>query len=150
MAIKFVNIGRKINDKFEEAIADTEPKITALWSTSDRSPNITQGQDMGWRLAPEVVVELKKIKQDGLLLERIAARYKKALEDIREPDILQWISDKTAVEEAPIATEDDYKDEYDESIKALERPAATTTEATTDVTTQAPESTGTKIPVRTK
>jgi hypothetical protein len=122
MAIRFVNIRRRLSTgKFEEAVADTEPKIAALWSTSDHSPNITQGQDMGWRMAPEVVIEMKHIKQDITALERIAARYRKALEDLNEVDILHWISDKTSLEAAPLADVNDYQDEYDASVRALEQ-----------------------------
>jgi hypothetical protein len=115
MAIKFFNIRSR-----ETLVADTEPKIAALWSCSDHSPNITQGQDFGWRLAPEVVVEMKHIKQDQILLERIAARFNKTLEDIGEIDILEWISNKTAIEAAPIADIADYQDEYDEEVRRLE------------------------------
>lgn len=118
MAIKFFNIRSGL-----EAIADTEPKISALWSSSDHSPNITQGQDLGWRLAPEVVVEMKRIKQDITLLERIAARYKKGLEDLNETDILHWISDRTILEAAPVANIDEYADDYDKQIQLAEAAA---------------------------
>lgn len=142
MPIKFVNIRNKIGDKFQEAVADTEPKIAALWSSSDHSPNITQGQDLGWRLAPEVVVEMKKIKQDITILENIARRYRKNLDELGEIDILHFISDRTPLERAPIANEEDYKDDYDAQVKAAEvaakapgfdetLPAPTTTETTT-------------------
>src|SRR5258708_1606025 len=97
MPIRFINIRSGL-----EAVADTEPKLAGLWSSSDHSPNITQGQDLGWRLAPEVVIEVKQKKQDLDKLERIASRYRKALEDLTEVDILHWISDKTKLEVAPI------------------------------------------------
>ena len=114
MAIKFFNIRSR-----ETLIADTEPKIAALWSSSDHSPNITQGQDFGWRLAPEVVVEMKHIKQDIMLLERIAKRFNKSLEDMGEIDILHWISNKTELEAAPQAEVEDYQDEYDAEVRRL-------------------------------
>jgi hypothetical protein len=119
MAVKFFNIRSGL-----EAVADTEPKIAALWSSSDHSPNITQGQDLGWRLAPEVVVEIKRIKQDITTLERIAARYRKGLEDMTEIDILHWISDRTELEKAPIANIDQYADDYDKQVQAAEVAAS--------------------------
>lgn len=131
MAIKFINIHSK-----EVRVAETEPMVSALWSSSDRSPNITQGQDFGWRLAPEVVVEMERISRDPLMLERIAARYNKPMEDIKEPDILQYISDKTATENAPQANTDDGLDEYQAEIRRLRQengfmePEATTTTTT--------------------
>jgi hypothetical protein len=116
MAIKFFNIRSK-----EVRVAETEPQIAAMWSSSDHSPNITQGQDFGWRLAPEVVVEMKKIKQDMGMLERIAHTYNRPLEDVGEPEILQYISDQTPVDSAAVAEDGDYTDEYEQEIKRLER-----------------------------
>lgn len=115
MAIKFFNIRSK-----EVLVADTEGKISALWASSDHSPNITQGQDFGWRLAPEVVVEMRRIKQDALVLETIARTYNRPLEDVGEPEILQFISAKTTVDNAPTAQDGDYTDEYQAEIRRLE------------------------------
>lgn len=154
MAIKFFNIRSG-----ETLIAETEPQIAALWSSSDHSPNITQGQDFGWRMAPEVVVEMKRIRQDLMQLERIAARFGKAVEDVGESDVLTYISNRTSLEQAPTAYVADYQDEYDATVRALEQagriPAGydieekvtttTTTEVptTTTTTTQTPTTTTT-------
>lgn len=118
MAIKFFNIRSR-----EVRVAETEPLITAMWASSDHSPNITQGQDFGWRLAPEVVVEMKRIKQDLRTLESIAVRFGRPLEDVGEPEILQYISLMTPTDEAPIAEEGDYSDEYDAEVRRLEKEA---------------------------
>lgn len=115
MAIRFVNIRSN-----EQRVAETEPQIAALWASSDHSPNITQGQDFGWRLAPAVVVEMKKMKQDIDVLERIAKRFNKALEDLTEIDLLHWISNRTRLEQAPVAEVNDYQDDYDMQVRALE------------------------------
>lgn len=128
MAIKFFNIRSK-----EVRVADDEPKISALWASSDHSPNITQGQDFGWRLAPEVVVELKSIKQDYQKLLEIAKRYNVLLEDVDEKIILQYISDMTSPEQAPVAQESDYQDEYDAEVRRLTAEKAR--EAVENVTT---------------
>lgn len=138
MAIKFFNIRSK-----ETVIAETEPQISALWASSDRSPNITQGQDFGWRMAPEVVVEMKRIKQDMRTLQDIAARYNLMLQDVGETEILQYISDMTAPEKAPVAQEADYTDEYDAEIRRLEaeRNKTETEETATTTTTVAPATT---------
>lgn len=115
MALKFFNIRSR-----EVQVAITEPQISALWASSDRSPNAHQGQDFGWRLAPEVVVELKRIKKDADLLEKIATKYKLPLDAIDEKVILRYISSKSAVVNAPVAEETDYTDEYNEEIRRLE------------------------------
>lgn len=117
MALKYFNIRSG-----ETRIAETEPQISALWGSSDRGPNAHKGQDFGWRLAPEVVVELRKISRDERLLERIAHRYKLPMDNIREKDILQYISDKTAAKDAPVAEQEDYQDEYEQKIRDLQKP----------------------------
>lgn len=115
MAIKFLNIRSK-----EVRVARSEPHITAMWASSDRSPNVSQGQDFGWRLAPEVVVEMKQIKNDHQILLQIAQMYNRPLEDVGEPEILAYISDKTRDEDAPLADDSDYTDEYQAEIRRLE------------------------------
>jgi hypothetical protein len=114
MAIRFFNIRSG-----EEAVAESEPHISAMWASSDHSPNISQGQDFGWRMAPEVVVEMKEIKQDPMKLQEIAVRLNKPLEDVGEPDILTYISSQTAAANAPIASGDDYQDMYDQEVRRL-------------------------------
>jgi hypothetical protein len=120
MAVKFFNIRSG-----ETLVAVTEPQITALWASSDHSPNITQGQDFGWRLAPEVVVQMKKMRQDRGVMEDIARRFQKPIDEVGESDVLSYISLQTAEAEAPLADVSDYQDEYDASIKALERTGET-------------------------
>lgn len=115
MAIKFFNIKTK-----EVRVAETEPLISALWASSDHSPNAHQGQDFGWRLAPEVVVEMRRIVNDPMALQNISVRYGRPLDDIGEKEILQFISDKTDQANAPVAQDADYSDEYNENIRRLE------------------------------
>lgn len=137
MAIKFFSIRTK-----EVRVAETEPQITALWASSDHSPNVSQGQDFGWRLAPEVVVQMKKIKQDPFTLERIAARTNRLIEDIKEPEILDYISSLTKPGEEAIANDMDYTDEYEQEIRRIEREdrdsavPTTTPETVTTTTTE--------------
>lgn len=144
MAIKFFNIRSR-----EVRVAENEPQITAMWASSDHSPNITQGQDFGWRLAPEVVVELKRIKQDFNKLQEIAVRYNMPLDAVGEPEILQYISDKTNSEQAPVAQEGDYTDEYNEEIRRLENDNQTTPETVTTTTETSSTTTTTIDPLTT-
>lgn len=133
MAIKFFNVRNK-----EVRVAETEPQISALWGSSDHSPNITQGQDFGWRLAPEVVVEMNRIKNDIRMIERIAATFNRPVDDIGETDILQWISSKTSEANAPVAKQEDYTEEYQKEIARIQRQEdakATTLETATTTTT---------------
>lgn len=136
MAIKFFNIRSR-----EVRTADTEPLITAMWASSDRSPNITQGQDFGWRLAPEVVVEMKRIKNSFEKLQEIAVKYGIPLDAVGEPEILTYISDKTSPADAQIAQEGDYTDEYDQEIRRLELEDRAKAEMTPVIPTSTVETT---------
>lgn len=133
--IKFFNIKSK-----EVRVAETEPQISALWASSDHSPNITQGQDFGWRLAPEVVVKMKKIKQDYDVLTDIARRNMKNVDEVSETDILTYISNTDRSAQDAVASDEDYTDEYNEEIRRLEKAQEKTDTATT---TEKPEETTT-------
>lgn len=124
--IKFFNIRNG-----ETVTAETEPQITAMWASSDHSPNVAQGQDFGWRLAPEVVIEMRRIVEDPTILRQIAATINKPLEDIGEPDVLSYISAQTGPQNVPVATQEDYQDAYDTEIRRL---AGKDTESTTTTT----------------
>lgn len=115
MAIRWVRINTG-----EQVVAETPEQIAALWASSDRSPNITQGEDRWWRFAPEVKVELNKLKADRQALEHIASLFRKTVDDLAEYDILTYISNKTTLEAAPIAEVADFQDEYDAQVRKLE------------------------------
>lgn len=116
MAITFLNIRTK-----EIVVADSEPKIAAFYNSSDRSPNVNQGQDFGWRLAPEVVVQMRKIMKNNAIIGNIANKYQLSVGDVGEKEVLQYISDLTDnIDDAPVAEDGYYEDEYREAIKRLE------------------------------
>jgi hypothetical protein len=136
MPLRFYNIRSG-----EELVAETEPQIAALWGSSDRGPNVNQGQDMGWRFAPEVVVEMNSIRADSSKIQEIANRFNIMFEDVSETDIMTWISNKTELAVAPVAKADDYADSYAKTVRDLEAErkkadtkadAETTTETTTE------------------
>lgn len=116
MAIKFFNIRSK-----ETRVADSEPMIAAMFNSSDKGPNALVGQDFGWRLAPEVVVEMRRIRNDPRRIQEIANNFQKPYNEVGETDILKYISDKTSVASAPVAIEGDYEDEYKAAIAKLEK-----------------------------
>jgi hypothetical protein len=118
MAIRWFNIRSK-----EVVVAETEPQISALWASSDHSPNITQGQDFGWRLAPEVVVKMKQIKQDFETLTTIARRINKQTDEVTEPDIIMFISETDQRAQVAQAEDGDYTDEYEQAVRDEEEKA---------------------------
>lgn len=133
MPLKFFNIRSK-----EVRVAESEPMIAALWSSSDRGPNVSQGQDFGWRLAPEVVVELKRIKSNAAKIQEIAVRYNLPIEEVNERAILKYISDKTSINAAPVAEDGDYEDEYRAEVMELEKKARAEEAAAAEIAVGSP------------
>lgn len=120
MAIKFFNIrsGETRIAKSDPVIADAH--IAALWGSSDRSPNVNQGQDFGWRLAPETVVEIERIQQDPRLLESIAVQLGILPDSIKESDILLWISSRNDKKVQGLEkTTEDFNKQYEDDIRRL-------------------------------
>lgn len=87
MALQFVNVKTG-----EKRICRTEPMIAAHINSSDRNPNATQGQDRGWRISPETVIELERIKNNRQEMQFIASTFGMLMENIAESDILTYIS----------------------------------------------------------
>lgn len=116
MAIKFFNVKTK-----ETRTVDTEPMVSAFYNSSDLGPNARVGQDMGWRLAPEVVVRIKKMKTDEALMTKIAANYQIPRENLTDTDLLFHISQEEARAANQRADEEDHTDEYNAEIDRLSK-----------------------------
>lgn len=119
MSIRFTSIKSK-----EVLTAESEPHIAALWSSSDRSPNVAQGQDMGWRLHPEVVAELEDIKRDPDVLEKVARMRKKEVDELTEYDILFFISGKNDTRNKSFSEDVDYSDDYELEVRRAKKARA--------------------------
>lgn len=115
MAIKYTNIKNG-----ETRVAESEPMIAAMHNSSDLGPNAQHGQDFGWRLAPEVVVSLNRIKYDNQLKLEIASRQGVTFDEVDDKAILRYISDITDPENIPEVKEGDYRDAYSNAIRKLE------------------------------
>lgn len=114
--IKFYNIRSG-----ETRVAEGEPHIAALWACSDRSPNITQGQDFGWRLAPETVVEMQNIMRSPRQMESIAVQAGIIPDNITESDVLAWIANKEDKKAQGMETSnEDFKSKYEAEIARLQ------------------------------
>lgn len=90
MPVKFKNL---VSD--EERVAESEPLITALYNSSNLHANARLGQDLGWRLAPEVVIEMRRISQDPTQMQFIASKSQKPVDEVSMTDILFYYSSKT-------------------------------------------------------
>lgn len=117
--LKFYNIKNG-----EERVCETEPMIAAFWASSDRGPNARNGQDFGWRLAPETVVEVRRIQESPEEMRNIAINYGIIPENISESDVLKFISDKNNKEQTGMdQTKEDFEAKYKAEIAALEAKA---------------------------
>jgi len=115
VAIKFKN-----TRSGEIVVADSEPKIAAFLNSSNIGPNAMGGQDFGWKLAPEVLVELKRLRRDPATIQQIANNMSKTFNEINDIDLLKYISDRTDIDRAPVAMDDDFEDEYEAEVRHLE------------------------------
>lgn len=115
MPIKFFNVRSG-----ETKVCDTEPLISAYFNSSDLSPNAHAGQDFGWRLAPEIVVRIKQIRSNPNQIEKIAVRYSLPLDEVKDTDILRFISAEEFAKERAKNEGKDHTDEYEAEIRSLE------------------------------
>lgn len=115
--IKFINIRSG-----EVRTADTEPMIAAYYNSSDQSPNSYEGQDFGWRLAPETLKEMKRIRSDAGTMNQIAAQFQLPLDAISNTDILRWISQEDANKEGATVEqhETNLERQYQDEVRALD------------------------------
>lgn len=117
MAIMFHNV-----KSGERRLCETEPMIAAHLNSSDRSPNAHTGQDMGWRLAPSTVIELERLSKDPEAIRKIAADFGIPADDVRESDVLNWMSRKNDRSNTGETTEaKDFEREYENDILKLRR-----------------------------
>lgn len=116
MALTFFNVKTK-----ERRTAKTEPQIAALLNSSDRNPNAMQGQDFGWRLAPETVVELRRIASNPAEMQTVAVTFGIPLENVKESDILTYIARQNREDQTGATLkEEDFTREYENDIRRLE------------------------------
>lgn len=102
----------------ESRIAETIEHMAAFFNSSDLGPN-ARVQDYGWRLAPEVVVEMDRIREDEDLLEKIAAKQAVPIEDLAEYHLLKYIAARFYKKINPREdTAEHHRDEYEERLRA--------------------------------
>lgn len=122
MAIEFINIRSN-----EKKVVSTEPAIAAYYNSTDQHVNARLGQDMGWRLAPSTVRRIEQIKKNQVEMDRIAQAYNLPIGEVRDTDVLTWISRQDEIAEAREAEvqegnfEQEYRRELDK-IQAGEQP----------------------------
>ena len=120
MSIEFRNI--KTN---ERRTLEDPNQIGAFINSSDLHINSNLGQDFGWRLSPEVVRRIERMRQDTDLLEKLSSRLGIGAEDITTIHLVNQISHedgiKKATEQHEEASTGKYQDEYEREIAELRK-----------------------------
>lgn len=105
----------------EVRVATTTEHIAAFFNSSDEGPNAKNKQDFGWRLAPEDLIELERLKNDPETMERIANIYQIPPEDVADYNVLKFMAGKRfakAKQEAE-ASGKDYESDYERRVREL-------------------------------
>lgn len=120
MAIEFRNI--KTN---ERRTLDDPHQIGAFINSSDLHVNSNLGQDFGWRLAPEIVRRIERMRQDSELLDRLSSRLGISVDDITTIHLVNQISHeenvKARTEQYEETSKGKFQDEYDREIEELRK-----------------------------
>lgn len=116
MAIKFVNIRSG-----ETRVVDTEPMLAAFYNSSNMGPNSHEGQDFGWRLAPETIARMREIRRDQRLLDHIKSTYLLA-DEVKDTDILRYVSEEEARKQSESSEGNEalHARKYEDDVRAIE------------------------------
>ena len=103
----------------EIRIASTVEHIAAFFNSSDEGPNAKNKQDFGWRLSPEDLVELEKLKQDITVMEKIASAYQIPIEDVADYNVLKYMASTRFNAAARKAQSEgkDYESDYERRVR---------------------------------
>lgn len=110
----------RMNDGvLETRVASTVEHIAAFFNSSNEGPNAKNKQDFGWRLAPEDLVELERLKEDQNVMERIAATYQIPVEDVADYNVLKYMASTRFKSTARDTKNEDrsYESDYDRRVR---------------------------------
>lgn len=116
MSVKFFNINTN-----ETVTLDLQPQIAAFINSSDLGINATRGMDKGWRIAPELVVEVEEFRRDIDKMRKLSDRTSVPVEGITIPDILFFLSEEeeqARKRSIQLESTGKYEDSYQAMVKA--------------------------------
>lgn len=119
MAIKFYNI------KYGETrTVDTAPMLAAFFNSTNLHVNAMVGQDLGWRIAPETIKQMREIQDDEDKMAKIEKMFQLPEGEIQDIHILNYISIQDAKKAARKmeTVENNYEQEYQDQLRALDEP----------------------------
>lgn len=103
----------------------SEPMLAAFYNSSDQGANSHEGQDFGWRVAPETIARMNEIKKNQATLDHIKSQFQLA-DEPKDTDILRWISIEEARKqnEQGKQAEGDFERQYQDDLRALKDSGA--------------------------
>lgn len=147
MAVTFVNVKSR-----EKLTLSSTAQIAAFFNSSNLNINANKGQDFGWRLSPELVIEIKRIRKDFKTLKSIAEEQGTHPSELTDVNIVWYLSSQDDLEKQLAAQNggNDFSDEYEAEIKALENGGAVKEDSPEEALTAAdfaPKTATTSTPV---
>jgi hypothetical protein len=110
--------GETVQFTADQDPASRQAHIAAYLNSSDMSPNALKGQDFGWRLSPEIVVEMERIRTDITVLDLLARRIGISIDDIRDFHILNYIAEQTFAAETLALKKAENSAQHEQSYNA--------------------------------
>lgn len=116
--IKFYNIRSG-----ETRECETPEMIAAFYNSTNLHVNAMLGQDFGWRIAPETIVRMDEIRGNATELDRIAQAFSLPQGEVKDVDILAWISLLDARGKSKDVQENQakFEKEYEEQLRQLRK-----------------------------
>jgi hypothetical protein len=118
--ISFENIktGEVVKFTAEQDAESRQAHIAAYLNSSNLSPNALKGQDFGWRLSPEIVAEMERIRTDINILDLLSRRIGISIDDIRDFHILNYIAEQSFASEVIAARAQDDSAKHEAAYQA--------------------------------
>src|SRR6187431_2721599 len=115
--ITFENIktGEKVEFTAAQDAETRQAHIAAYLNSSDLSPNALKGQDYGWRLAPEIVAEMERLRGDITVLDMLSRRLGVSIDELRDFHILNYIAEQSFAAESLALKQADNSAEHEAS-----------------------------------
>ena len=118
-AVIGITFERMLNGILETRTVGTVEHIAAFFNSSDEGPNAKNKQDFGWRLTPEDLIELEDLKNDPVIMDRIASAYQIPAEDVADYNVLKYMASTrfSVVKNDTRGEMKDYENDYSRRVR---------------------------------
>ena len=118
-AVIGITFERMLNGVLETRTVGTVEHIAAFFNSSDEGPNAKNKQDFGWRLTPEDLIELEDLKNDPVIMDKIASVYQIPAEDVADYNVLNYMASKrfSVIKNDTRGEMKDYENDYSRRVR---------------------------------